>query len=41
MSIALALISIGCVKLFEVCDLEHHMSDQLCIAGGTSEVCVP
>ena len=39
MSIALALISTGCVKLLEVCDLEHHMSDQFHIVGGTPEVC--
>jgi hypothetical protein len=40
MTIALAPISTGCVKLFAVCDLEHHMS-QLRIVEGTSEVCTP
>jgi hypothetical protein len=29
MSIALALISTGRVKLFGICDLEPHMSDYL------------
>jgi hypothetical protein len=33
MSIASALISAGRVKLFGICDLEPHMSDQLCIVG--------
>ena len=39
MSIALALISTGRVKLFEICDLERHMYDQLRVAGVTPEVC--
>ncbi len=40
MSIAPALISAGRVKLFGICVLEPHMSDQLRIVGAP-EACVP